>query len=105
MTAKRRLTPEEISANKKRANQKRLIRRLWVGEYTLTEICEEMRMSEAQVLSFATTLGLGERVEPECYLPTQEEIRLACARIRAGWSQSEREARRAAAWGGRMDIG
>lgn len=105
MTAKRRLTPEEISANKARANRKRLIRRLWVGEYTLTEICEEMRMAEHEVLAFADSLGLGERVEPECYLPSLEEIRLACAKIRAGWTQSEREARRAAAWGGRMDIG
>lgn len=105
MSTRRRLTPEEINANKKRANQKRLIRRLWVGEYTIVEICEEMQMSPAELMVFAKSLGLGERPPVECYLPTQEEIRLACAKIRAGWSEAEREARRAAAWHGKMDIG
>lgn len=105
MSRKRRLTPEEIAANKARANRKRLIRRLWKGEYTLVEICEEMGMGEAAVLAFAESLGLGERVEVECYLPSREEIRLSCAKIRAGWTQAEREARRAAAWSARMDIG
>jgi hypothetical protein len=105
VSAKKRLSEQEIVENKKRANRKRLLRRLWVGENTLTEICEELALSEHEVLEFAAALGLGDRVEPECYLPSREEILLACARIRQGWSQAEREARRASAWCARIDIG
>jgi hypothetical protein len=105
VSAKKRLSEQEIVENKKRANRKRLLRRLWVGECTLTEICEELALSHDEVMEFAAELGLGDRVEPECYLPSREEILLACARIRQGWSQAEREARRASAWCARIDIG
>jgi len=100
---RRRLTQEEIARNKQRANEKRKLHRLWAGDSTFAEICEEMGMSEPAVLEFAALLGLGHREEPEFYLPSQEEIRLATARIRAGWSQTEREARLEAARTARMN--
>jgi hypothetical protein len=88
--------PEEVEANRARANLKRRVRHLWKGELTLAEICEEVEMSEPDLLAFAATLELGERPEFDCYLPTAEEIRLAAAEIRAGWSAAELEARRVA---------
>jgi hypothetical protein len=92
---------EEIEANRARANEKRRLRHLWKGEYTLEEICEEMELGEPELLAFAATLGLGERPEIEVYLPTPEQIRLAAAEIRAGWTAAELEARRMA-WFGRL---
>jgi hypothetical protein len=94
VTAKKR--PEEIEANRARANQKRKLRHLWKGEHTLEEICEEMAMAEPELLAFADTLGLSldERPEIDVYLPSPEEIRLATAEIRAGWTPAELEARR-----------
>ena len=56
-------------------------------------IVEEMRLSPDAVAELAEEMGLGVRVEPECHLPSYEEIRLATARFRAEWSQSERESR------------
>jgi hypothetical protein len=100
---RRRLTEEEIARNKKRANEKRKLHRLWAGDSTFAEICEEMAMTADAVHAFAASLGLGERAEPEFYLPSLEEIRLATARIRAGWSQTEREARLEAARTARMN--
>ena len=60
-------------------------------------------MTGEQVRAFAASLGLGHREEPEFYLPTPEEIRLATARIRSGWTQTEREARLEAARTSRMN--
>ena len=101
MTAKKR--PEEIEANRARANEKRRLRHLWKGEHTLGEVCEEMEMGEGELLAFASSLGLrlDERPEIEVYLPSPEEIRLAAAGIRAGWSSAELEARRMP-WHGRL---
>jgi hypothetical protein len=99
MTAKK--PPEEIEANRARANQKRRLRHLWKGEYTLDEICEEMEMGEPEMLAFAESLGLGERPEIDVFMPTPEQIRLAAAEIRAGWSHAELEARRMP-WSGMM---
>lgn len=45
------------------------------------------------LLAYAATLGLSDRVEPDVYVPTEAEIRMAAARIRMGWTQAEREAR------------
>jgi hypothetical protein len=101
---RRRMTPEELAASEERANQKRKFRRLWKGDSSHGEICEEMGMTEEQVAAFAASLGLGEREEPDVYIPSPEDIRMACARIRAGWSQVEREARLEAARSARMDI-
>jgi hypothetical protein len=96
--------PEEVEANRALANDKRKLRHLWKGELTLAEIADEMELSEAGVLEFAETLGLDidERPEIDCFIPTPEEIRLAAAEIRAGWSPAELEARRMP-WHGRLE--
>lgn len=101
MTAKKR--PEEIEANRARANEKRRLRHLWKGEHTLSEIADEMEMAEGEMLAFAASLGLDadERPEIDCYLPTPEQIRIAAAEIRAGWTTAELEARRMP-WHGKM---
>ena len=103
MTSRRRMTPAELAASKERANRKRQLHRLWAGDSSLDEICDDLGMTEDEVLEFAKSLGLPPRSEPEFFLPTPEEIRLECATIRAGWTQMERESRRAAAWSARMD--
>lgn len=99
MTAKKR--PEEIAKNKDRANRKRKLRHLWRGELGLDEIAEALEMPIGELLAFAESLRLGPRPEVEVYIPTPEQIRLACAEIRSGWSRSELEARRTA-WSGRL---
>ena len=91
---KRRLTPEELAEHKERANRKRQIRHLWKGELTDGEISEEMGLSLNAMLAFAERLGLPARQESCVYLPTPEQIRLAAAAIRAGWTRAELEARR-----------
>lgn len=91
------MTPEELATAKERANLKRRVRRLWAGDSSLAEICDEVGMDEAGLRAFAATLGLVDRAEPECYLPSQLEIRLATAQIRSQWTQAEREARLEAA--------
>lgn len=103
MTHRRRLTEEEIARNKRRANEKRKLHRLWAGDSSFDEICEEMAMTEPQVRAFAASLGLTHREEPRCYLPSPAEIRLATARIRSQWTQTEREARLEAARTARMN--
>jgi hypothetical protein len=75
------------------ANRKRQFRRLWKSDCLIDELCEEVSMTPAEARAFADSLGLGERPEPEPYLPTHSEIREQCARFRAGWSQTERESR------------
>lgn len=85
------------------SNQKRCLRHLWKGELTTEEICEEMNFTEAELAEAVGLLGLPEREEPDTYLPTREEIRLAAAEIRSKWTPAEREARRAAAWTVRLE--
>lgn len=99
---RRRMTPAELAAAKERANLKRRVRRLWAGDSTIAEICEEVEMTEEELRAFAVGLGLGERQEPTFYLPTPQEIRMETASIRAGWSQAERESRLEAARSCRM---
>lgn len=82
------------------SNQKRAIRRLWIGDLTTQEICDEMGWTETHLVAVAAFLELPARTEPNVYLPTPAEIRLECAKIRAGWSPAEREARL-----GRLDVG
>lgn len=91
---KRRLTPEELIEHKERANRKRQIRHLWKGELTDGEIAEEMGLSLDELLRFAEQLGLPARKESCVFLPTPEQIRIAAAAIRAGWTRAELEARR-----------
>lgn len=100
MTAKK--PPDQIAVNRECANKKRKLRHLWKGELSVEEICEEMAMSEPALLKFAGSLGLGERPAVEVYIPTPEQIRLAAAAIRAGWSDAELEARRTP-WHGRIN--
>ena len=99
---KRRLTPEELIEHKERANRKRQIRHLWKGELTDGEIAEEMGLSLGELLQFAEQLGLPARKESCVFLPTPEQIRLAAAAIRAGWTRAELEARRMP-WHGMLD--
>ena len=102
------------------ANQKRALRRLWMGDLDLDEIAEELTLSTKKwsadrsgpvretyaIIEFdvgvvercAEELGLGDRPNVEIYLPSREEIRLAAAAIRAGWTQEERESRLRNAW-------
>lgn len=84
-------------------NQKRALRHLWKGELTLDEIAEEMCFTAEELDVAVALLGLPEREETDVYLPTREEILLAAAQIRAGWTQAEREARLAAARSVRME--
>lgn len=91
---KRRLSAAELAEHKERANRKRQIRHLWKGELTDEEIAETMGLTLGELLAFAESLGLPEREESAVYLPTPEQIRLAAAEIRRGWSRVELEARR-----------
>lgn len=100
MNPRRRMTPEELAAAKEGANRKRRLRRLWAGELTLAEVCEEMGLPEGEVTALAESLGLGEREEPETYVPDPATIRLEAAKIRAGWTDAERESRLARPPGG-----
>ena len=103
MTRKKRLSPQQISENKARANLKRRVRRLWAGDLTLPEICDEIGLPESDFLELAASLGLRDRPEPDVFIPTPEQIREAAATIRAGWSRAELESRRVAWWRGRLD--
>jgi hypothetical protein len=97
------MTPEELAAAKAGANQKRRLRRLWKSDASWEEICEEMGLESESLRAFAGSLGLHDRPDPDCYLPTESEIRQAAASIRMGWSQAEREARLGGRLGDRMD--
>lgn len=82
---------------------KRRLQTFWVSDRTLAEIAEEMGWTVSRVRYAARLMGLGRR-RTRAYLPTPQEIRAVSAIIRAGWSSAEREARIAAAWGGRMNA-
>ena len=103
MTAAKRLTPQQIADAKKAANLKRRVRRLWKGDLTLDEICEETGMPRDEFLALAASMGLVNRPEPDVYIPTPEEIRLSAAGIRAGLTQTELESRRVVARRGTLD--
>lgn len=90
--SRRRMTPAELAASLEGANLKRRLRRRWRSDAGLDELAAEFGMTEAALLALAASLGLGER-EVECYLPSPEEIRLATAKLRAGWTETERESR------------
>jgi len=99
---KRRLSAEELAEHKERANRKRQIRHLWKGELTDGEIAEEMGLTLGELKQFAGQLSLPSRKESCVFLPTPEQIRLAAAAIRAGWTRAELEARRMP-WSGMLD--
>lgn len=99
----KRKSQEEIQANKELANQKRKLRRLWsYSDLSFDEVCDEMEMSESELRQYAASLGLTEREEPSVFIPTPEQIRMAAAEIRSGWSQADRESRLGAGAFGRM---
>lgn len=64
--------------------------------------CAVVEFTVEMVLEVAASMALPEREEKNCYLPTPAEIRMECAKIRDGWSQSEREARIGGLQFGRM---
>jgi hypothetical protein len=72
-------------------------------EADVDALVQEMRLSPDAIAAMAAEMGLGERVEPECYLPTAEEIRLATARLRSQWTPAELESRLGGAGLGRME--
>lgn len=74
------------------------LRNLWKGESTDEEICEILGLTPEQLAEVAAAMRLPERVIPEIYTPTREEILLACAKIRSEWTQEQREARLRASW-------
>lgn len=87
------------------ANEKRKLRHLWKGDSTIEEILDELGFTPEQLESARVFLGLPRDEDRECkaYLPTPEQIRIATAEIRSRWSQSEREERIRAAWGGTLN--
>lgn len=85
-------------------NQKRAIRHLWKGELTLGEIAEELGLTLQQLDEIALRLDLPDRPDSNVFLPSREEILLAAAAIRAGWTQAEREARLVGGWRCTMDV-
>lgn len=66
-------------------------------------VAGEMQMTPEAIIALAAEMGLGERPEPDCYLPTPDEIRLETARFRSEWSQAERDARVQGPLFGRME--
>jgi hypothetical protein len=100
-----RKSAQEIEANKEAANRKRKLRRLWsFSDLTFDEVCDEMGMTEPELLAYAKSLGMKDRVEPPVYMPTPERIRVAAAKIRAGWTEAERESRLGAGAFVRMNM-
>jgi hypothetical protein len=99
-----RKSAEEIQANKELANQKRKLRRLWsYSDLSFDEVCDEMGMGSDELVAYAKSLGLEDRVEPLVFIPSPEQIRIAAAEIRAGWSEAERECRLGAGVFARMN--
>lgn len=84
-------------------SRRRRLRRLWQGESTTEEIASELGLTEGEIMAVAEDLRLPERTTADIYLPSTLEIRLATAKIRSRWTQSEREARLGAAWSVRMN--
>ena len=73
-------------------NKKRSLRRLWRGDLTNDEICDELDFTKDQLEEARVLLDLPEREEPDVYVPTQEEIRMA-RKDKIRLSQSTREQR------------
>jgi hypothetical protein len=74
-----------------------------VVEVDVAALVAQMRLDPDQIKAMADEMGLGPRVEPECHLPTPEEIRIATARFRAEWSPSELESRLMGGRRGRLE--
>lgn len=75
------------------ANQKRALRKMWVGDLTLEEIQDDLGITAEELADAVASLGLPSERPPAAFLPTPEEIRLACAALRMNWTPAERESR------------
>ena len=75
------------------ANQKRALRKLWVGDQTLEEIRDDLGITAEELRAAAIELNLPAERPPPPYLPTPAEIRQACAAFRMKCTAAEREAR------------
>lgn len=62
------------------------------------EIASDLDMNEAEFLEACECIGLPRRMNPPIYVPSEAEIRMACAEVRHNWTPSEREERLRAAW-------
>lgn len=62
------------------------------------EIASDLDMNEAEFLEACESIGLKRRKNPPIYVPSPEQIRMACAEIRHNWTPSEREERLRSAW-------
>jgi hypothetical protein len=96
------MTPEELAASRATAKIKRRLRMLWTGDSTVAEIGEELGVEPAELHRLAEEMRLGDRTT-RAYLPTQQEIRLECARFRAGWTPAELESRIVSPRRGRLE--
>lgn len=75
------------------ANQKRALRKLWVGDLTREEIQDDLGLTAEELEQAAISLGLPQDRPPSAYQPTAEEIRITCAKFRFSWTPAERDAR------------
>ena len=76
-----------------------LIRRCYNDRSMLNdEIASDLDMNEAEFLEACEAIGLPRRKNPDIYVPSTDDIRLACATIRQNWKPAEREERLRAAW-------
>ena len=75
------------------ANQKRALRKMWSGDLTLEEIQDDLGITPEQLAEAAASLDLPAERPPAAYMPTEDEIRIACAALRMNWTPAERESR------------
>jgi hypothetical protein len=75
------------------ANQKRALRKMWVGDLTLEEIQDDLGITAEELAEAVESLGLPADRPPAAYLPSPQEIRQACASLRMNWTPAERESR------------
>lgn len=66
------------------------LRDLWVDGVPVNDIIAEFRFSFARLHSLIKLLGLPAKRTHAHWVPSQTEIAVHAARIRAGWSEDER---------------
>ena len=75
------------------------IRRTYADQALLNDdIASDLDMNEAEYLEACVAIGLEPRVNPPIYVPTQMDIMMAAAEIRANWTQADRDERLRSAW-------
>lgn len=75
------------------SQERRDLRRLFRGHLPIEEAANDMGMSIGEVREAWLILGLGERKEPEVYMPTSSDIAEAAELIRSRWTDRERRRR------------